>query len=157
GLILGLVPIRSVGASSITALKEGGRSVSDAPGRHRMRNVLVVSEVALALVLLVMSGLLIRTSMALSQVDPGFVRPQEVMTFRVSIAGVPVEARQQVVETFEQIAERLQNVPGVVSVSVSSSVTMDGIKNNSSLSVEDAAKVDGGPTPVRRHKWIAGG
>jgi predicted permease len=157
GLLLGLIPIRTLGTSNIAALKEGGRSASGAPSRHRVRNVLVISEVALAVVLLVMSGLMIRTFMALRQVDPGFVRPQEVLTFRLSIPGVPIESPQQVVQTFEQIAQHLENVPGVVSVSVSSSVTMDGIRSSSSLVVEGSTKADGGPTPLRRHKWIAGG
>jgi predicted permease len=157
GVLLGLIPIRSLGTSNIAALKEGGRSASGAPGRHRVRNVLVISEVALAVVLLVMSGLMIRTFIALRQVNPGFVRPQQVLTFRLSIPGAPVQSPEQVVQTFEQIAQHLENVTGVVSVSVSSSVTMDGITSNSSLSVEDSPKTDGGPTPLRRHKWIADG
>jgi predicted permease len=154
GLLLGLLPIRRLVMSNIEALKGGGRSMS---GRHRTRNVLVVSEVALAIVLLVASGLLIRTFMALRQIDPGFVRPEEVLTFRLSIPAALVASPQQVARTFEQIALQLENVPGVVSVSVSSSVTMDGIINNSSLSVEDFAQTDHMPPPLRRHKWIANG
>ena len=75
GLLFGLIPVMRFGTPNVVALKEGGRSASDAPGRHRARNALVVSEIALALVLLIVSGLMIRTFMALRQVDPGFVRP----------------------------------------------------------------------------------
>ena len=82
GLLFGLIPVMRFGTPSVVALKDGGRSASDAPGRHRARNALVVSEIALALVLLIVSGLMIRTFIALRQVDPGFVRPAEVQTFR---------------------------------------------------------------------------
>ena len=73
------------GSPSLTALKEGGRSASDAPGRHRTRNALVVGQVALALTLLIVSGLMIRTFIAMRQVDPGFARPEEVQTFVLAI------------------------------------------------------------------------
>lgn len=62
------------------ALKEGGRSASDAPGRHRARNALVVAQVALAVVLMVVSGLMIRTFVAMRQVHPGFTHPEQVQT-----------------------------------------------------------------------------
>src|SRR5918994_462070 len=83
GLVFGLIPVMRFGSPSVVALQEGGRSSSDAPGRHRARNALVVSEIALAFVLLIVSGLMVRSFIALRQVDPGFVRPKEVQTFRV--------------------------------------------------------------------------
>ena len=125
GLVFGLIPVMRFGSPSVVALKEGGRSASDAPGRHRARNALVVSEIALAFVLLIVSGLMIRSFIALRQVDPGFVRPKEVQTFRVSIPEALIKDPQQVVLTYEQITHHLEQVPGVVSVGLSSSVTMD--------------------------------
>ena len=74
GVLFGLTPVLRFGTPNATALKEGGRSASDAPGRHRTRNGLVVSQIALALVLLIVSGLMIRTFVAMRQVDPGFTR-----------------------------------------------------------------------------------
>ena len=124
GLLFGLIPVLRFGTPNIVALKEGGRSASDAPGRHRARNALAVSEIALALVLLIVSGLMIRTFIALRQVDPGFVRPTEVQAFRVSIPGALINDPQQIVQAYEQITHRLEQVPGVVSVGLSSSVTM---------------------------------
>jgi putative ABC transport system permease protein len=64
GLLFGLVPVLRFGEPSVTALKEGGRSASDGPTRHRARSALVVAEIALALVLLVVSGLMARTFVA---------------------------------------------------------------------------------------------
>jgi putative ABC transport system permease protein len=125
GLLFGLIPVMRFGTPNVVALKEGGRSASDAPGRHRGRNALVVSEIALALVLLIVSGLMVRTFIALRQVDPGFVRPTEVQTFRVSIPGGLIKDPQQTILAYEQITQRLEQVPGVVSVGLSDSVTME--------------------------------
>ena len=66
-------------------LKDGGRAGGISPARHRPRHILAVSEVALAMTLLVVSGLMIRTFVAMRQVQPGFTRPQNVQTFRVAI------------------------------------------------------------------------
>src|SRR5262249_56317905 len=85
GVVFGLVAILRFGSPAIAALREGGRSASDAPARHRTRHALVVGQVALALTLLIVSGLLIRTFVALRQVDPGFPRPPRVQTFAIAI------------------------------------------------------------------------
>jgi predicted permease len=156
--LFGLIPVMRFGSPSVVALKEGGRSASDAPGRHRGRNGLVVSEIALALVLLIVSGLMIRTFIALRQVDPGFVRPTEVQTFRVSIPGALIKDPQQVVLTYEQITHRLEQVPGVISVGLSSSVTMDGNNIGSiPIFVEEFPEAGREMPPIRRFKRVAPG
>ena len=157
GVMFGLIPVVRFGTPSAVALKDGGRSTSDAPGRHRARNALVVAEIALALVLLVVSGLMIRTFIALREVDPGFVRAEEVQTFRVSIPGALVADPGQTARTHEQIAHHLEQVPGVVSVGLSSSVTMDGRTSSSPIFVEGSAEPDRAMPPIRRFKRIAPG
>jgi putative ABC transport system permease protein len=157
GLVFGLIPVMKLGTPSVVALKEGGRSASDAPGRHRGRNSLVVSEIALALVLLIVSGLMMRTFIALRQVDPGFVRPEEVQTFRLSIPTALIKDPHQAALAYEQIAERLQQVPGVASVGLSSSVTMDGHVASTPIFVEGFPETDRAMPRIRRHKRIAPG
>src|SRR4029453_4158907 len=115
-----------VGTPNVMALKEGGRSTSDAPTRLRTRNTLVVAEVALALVLLVVSGLMIRTFIAMRQVHPGFTHPEDVQTFQLAVTEDVDRDGEQFARRHEQIAQRLAQVPGVVSVGLSSSITMDG-------------------------------
>ena len=66
-------------------LRGGGRSSSDSRERHRARDVLVVAQVSLALVLLIGSGLMIRTFQALRAVEPGFTHPEQLQTMRISI------------------------------------------------------------------------
>jgi putative ABC transport system permease protein len=145
------------GTPSVVALKEGGRSASDVPARHRGRNALVVSEIALALVLLIVSGLMIRTFIALRHVDPGFARPSEVQIFRLSIPAALVKDPQQAILAYQQITQRLQEVPGVVSVGLSSSVTMDGNVAATPIFVEEFPETGRAMAPIRRHKRVAPG
>jgi putative ABC transport system permease protein len=157
GVLFGLTPVLRFGTPNATALKEGGRSASDAPGRHRTRNGLVVSQIALALVLLIVSGLMIRTFVAMRQVDPGFTRPEEVQTFVLAIPAGLISDPQQAARTHESIAERLAQMPGVTSVGLSSSITMDGEDNGNSIEVEGAPVPEGQLPPFRRFKSFAPG
>jgi putative ABC transport system permease protein len=157
GLLFGLVIVVKFGLPSVTALQEGGRSASEGPERHRTRNMLVVAQVALALVLLVVSALMVRTFIALRQVDPGFTRPEQVQTFRIAIPETLVSDPQQTVQTHEQIAERLRQLPGVQSVGLASSITMDGIYFNGSILVEEFPETGARERQFRRHKFIAPG
>ncbi len=153
-LLFGLIPVLRFRAFNVTLLKEGGRSASDAPGRRRTRNMLVVAQVALALVLLVVSGLMARTFVAMRQVHPGFVRPAEVQTFRIALPAAIIRDRQQVAQAYEQIAERLKQVPGVAAVGLANRIPM-GSGAGSPLFVEDRPVA--GTPPFRWGKAIGPG
>src|SRR5881397_379675 len=130
GLLFGLVPVFKYGNPDLSSgLKEGGRSFSEGSERHRARNALAISQIALALVLLISSGLMIRTFQALRKVQPGFVRPEEVLTLRVSIPRAEISEDEKAIRTHEQIIHRIEQIPGVVSVGLSTSITMDGNNN----------------------------
>jgi putative ABC transport system permease protein len=157
GAFFGLFAVVRFGTPSAAALKEGGRSASDAPGRHRTRNALVVGQVALALTLLIVSGLMIRTFVAMRQVHPGFTNPETVQTFVIAVPGGLISDSQQAVRAFESVAQRLAQVPGVTSVGLSSSITMDGEDNGNYLMVEEFPDPEGAPTPGRRFKSFGPG
>ncbi|HLG56183.1 MAG TPA: ABC transporter permease [Vicinamibacterales bacterium] len=157
GVLFGLFAVLRFGSPTITALKEGGRSAGDAPGRHRTRNALVVGQVALALTLLIVSGLMIRTFVAMRQVDPGFTRPEEVQTFVIATPAGLISDPQQAARTHERVAERLAQVPGVTSVGLSSSITMDGEDNGNTIEVEGVPLPEGQGGPLRRFKSFAPG
>jgi putative ABC transport system permease protein len=157
GLLFGLLVVLKLGAPTLTALQEGGRSASEGPERHRARNTLVVAQVALALVLLVVSALMVRTFIALRQVEPGFTRPEQLQTLRIAIPATLMSDPQQVVQAHEQIADRLRQIPGVQSVGLGSSITMDGIFFNGSILVEEFPETGGRNRRFRRHKFIAPG
>ena len=157
GALCGALAVIRFGKPSITALKEGGRSASDAPGRHRTRDALVVGQIALALTLLIVSGLMIRTFIAMRQVDPGFTRPEEVQTFVLAIPASLIGDPQQAVRTFEGVAEQLARVPGVTSVGLSSSITMDGEDNGNYVAIEEFPDPEGTMVKLRRFKSIGPG
>ena len=130
GLAFGLAPaLRTAARLPHEALKEGGRSGSRAGSRDRLRNVLVVTEVALALVLLTGAGLLIRSAIALNDVNPGF-DPRGVVAGRVSLPAVTYETPEQVTRAFERIEESLAAVPGVSSAALVSSAPLEGGGSN---------------------------
>ena len=156
GLLFGIIPVLRFGEPSVTALKEGGRSAGEGPARHRARNALVVAEIALALVLLVVSGLMIRSFQALRSVDPGFRDPEHVQTFRISVPESLAPDPDQTARLYEQVAGQLRRLPGVTSVGVSSSITMDGSDSNDPIFVEHITP-EGTIPPIRRFKWIGPG
>ena len=157
GVMFGLFAVARFGTPPIAALKEGGRSSSDGPARLRARNALVVAQVSLALVLMVVSGLMIRTFIALRQVQPGFTQPSDVQTFRLDVPEGVVADPLEAARTYERIAERLAAVPGVTSVGLSSSITMDGEDNGNSVDLEDFPVPDGQLSPLWRFKSFGPG
>lgn len=154
GAFCGGLTVTRFGKPGFAALKEGGRSASSAPGRQRTRDALVVGQIALALTLLIVSGLMIRTFIAMRQVDPGFIRPDEVQTFVLAIPASLINDPQQAVRTFEGVVERLARVPGVTSVGLSSSITMDGEDNGNYAAIEEFPDPDGAMVKLRRFKSI---
>jgi putative ABC transport system permease protein len=109
----GLVP--ALQASSVNVndtLKEGGRGGSEGVHRNRLRSLLVVSEFALALMLLIGAGLMIRTFAALQAVDPGF-NPHNVISMVVSVAGSKEAGAGRRGFFYHQLIERVRSLPGV--------------------------------------------
>ncbi|MFN2446537.1 MAG: ABC transporter permease [Vicinamibacterales bacterium] len=156
GLLFGLLPaVKYARPGLAAALKEGGRGSSEGRERHRARNSLVVAQIALALVLLVASGLMIRTFVAMRQVSPGFTKPDEVLTLRISVPTALIADAVQAVRTHEQIVRGFESLPGVTSVGIASSITMDGRDNNDPIFVEDVPAAEGQMPPLRRFKWIS--
>ena len=158
GVLFGLIPVLKFARPQLAnALKEGGRLSSAGRDRHRARNTLVVAEIALAVVLLIASGLMIRTFQALQRVEPGFQNPEEVLTLRVSIPETLVKDPEQTARMHFEIARRIRAVPGVTAVGLSSSITMDGYDSNDPIFVEDFPIPEGRIPTLRRYKWIGEG
>jgi putative ABC transport system permease protein len=100
---------------------------------------------------------MIRTFIAMRQVQPGFTGPEQVQTFRVDIPGALINNREQAARTHQFIAERLARVPGVASVGLSSSITMDGENNGNPIYPEGFPVDESGIPPLRRYKSIGPG
>lgn len=156
GLLFGLLPVLQYGRPAlVTALKDGRRSSGGGRGRHRLRNGFAVAQVALALVLLVGSGLMIRSFQALRNVRPGFERPDEVLTWRLSIPSAEARGAEDAVRMHERILDRLAAIPGVVSVSAGTSVAMSPWESWDMMHVKELPTLEGQVSPWRRLNWIA--
>jgi putative ABC transport system permease protein len=120
GVLSGLAPaFRTSHGQFADTLKEGARGASG--GRHRAQGVLVAIETALALVLLIGSGLMIRSLAALWRADPGF-HPDNVLTFGLKLPpAMRTASEERARANLRDLSERLQAIPGVVAVSFSSS------------------------------------
>jgi putative ABC transport system permease protein len=122
GVLFGLVPALHASRLDLNStLKEGGPRGG---GRNRARNVLVVAELALAIVLLTGAGLLIRTFLAIHDVAPGF-DPHHVFTFATSLTGSRFERTAAIESTARLALERMEAIPGVQSAAVSTSLPLE--------------------------------
>jgi predicted permease len=118
GVLFGTIPaIKYAGPRVGNALRGGGRSSSQSRERHRARSVLVVVQVGLAMVLLVGSGLMIRTFQALRRVDAGF-DPRDVLTMRISIPGSQVRDAAATMRLEQAILDKIRAIPGVTSAGI---------------------------------------
>jgi predicted permease len=158
GLLFGAIPVfKFAGARVASALRGGGRTGTAGRERHRARNMLVVTQVALALVLLVSSGLMIRTFQALKQINPGFVRPAEVQTFRLSIPESQVKDDAAVIRMHQSIMDKVAALPGVTSIALASTVTMSGQGWHDPIYAQDRVYAESEVPPIRLFKFVSPG
>src|SRR5467141_270877 len=155
-VLFGSIPIfKYAGVRLSTGIREGGRALSQSKEQHRARSVLVVVQVALALVLLICSGLMIRTFRALTNVNPGFAGPAALQTFRISIPSTMVKENEQVVRTQEEILHRLAAIPGVGSAGVVSMLPMTGGGWHDPIFIENHTYAEGELPPLRPFRFIS--
>src|SRR5580692_11575228 len=157
GLLFGSMPaLRYAGVRARTVLREAGRSVSASRERHRARKALVIIQVGLALVLLVSSGLMIRTFQALIHVQPGFTAPAEVETFHVHFPPEMIKTPERLVRMDQAILDNIGAIPGVSSVDFSGAVPMDSGAESDPVLVKDHM-LEGQLPPARRSYWVSPG
>jgi predicted permease len=158
-LLLGLIPALKYGGPGISAaLQSAGRTASVSRERHSTRNLLVVAQVALALVLLVSAGLMIRTFQALRTVDPGFTRPEQLQTMRILIPRSLVFEPERVTRTQNAILDKLAAIPGVTAVGFGNAMPMEGRGANwDSIMAQDRTYPAGEIPPLRFFKYVAPG
>ena len=150
------VPIfKYAGARLTTGIREGGRGVSQSREQHRARSTLVIVQVALALVLLICSGLMIRTFRALTKVNPGFTGANELQTFRISIPDTQVKEPERVVRMEEEVLHKIEAIPGVSSASISTVIPMGGGGWHDPVFVEGHTYTEGQLPPLSRFKFIS--
>jgi putative ABC transport system permease protein len=156
GLLFGVIPVlKYAGPRIVSALRSATRNSSHSRERHRARNLLVVVQVALALVLLVASGLMIRTVQTLRGVHPGFERPREVQTLRVSIPESVEADQQRVARIYNEILEKVAAIPEVKAAALVSSAPLEGFNSTDPVAAEDKTYTPGQIPPLRRFKFVS--
>ncbi len=157
GLLFGSIPVlRYAGRRMPTAFRGGGRTASVSRERQRSRDLLVVAQVAMAMVLLVSAMLMIRTFQALRTVDPGFAHAEHLQTIRISIPASLIADPELVTRTQNNIVDKLAAIPGVTSVGFADAMPMEGILANWN-EVEIEGKHLGEHTPLRLFRYVSPG
>jgi predicted permease len=153
----GLAP--ALQASSVNVndtLKEGGRGQSEGAGRNRLRSLLVISEFALALVLLIGAGLMIRTFSALQSVDAGF-NPHNVISMIVSVAGTKEADPGRRAIFYHQLLERVRTLPGVQAAGGINHLPLAGDQWGLRFVVEGRPKPGPGESPRAVYRMVTPG
>lgn len=136
GILFGLVPsLEATRFDLHNSLKEGGKNVGGSSGSHRLRSLFVVTQVALALVLLVGAGLLVRSLNRLQSVAPGF-NPENLLTVRVTLPIAKYDLDEEAIAFFKQAVERMKTIPGVEAAGVVNTAPFTGLYPGTNVDIE---------------------
>ncbi len=157
GLFFGVFPVFGYGRADVShALKDGGRSSTSGRQTHRARSSLAVAQVALALMLLVGSGLMLRSFVALRNIDLGF-KTAGLMTFSFALPGAEYVEADQVLNFHRRLAEELEARPGVQGLGSVSGLPLTGSKSASALEPEDNPVPEGELGPIVEMRAVTPG
>ncbi len=159
GVIFGLAPAWHASRLDLrTALNDSARGTSDGAGQRRLRNALVVTEVALALLLLTGAGLLLQSFARLSQVDPG-VQPERLFTAGITLPDSAYPSTQKIALFQDQLLRKARALPGVRAASMVVPLPLSGSNMTTSFDVEERPKPEGqqdvSPVRVAGHDYFA--
>ena len=156
---IGMIPAIKWTRSLESALIESGRGQSQGPERQRAGKVLVTVQVAISLILLICSGLMIRTLRALLTMNPGFAEPTTLETFRIFVpeTRIPDTQLDRVPRLEQEILEKVASVPSVSSVAVTNSVPMDRTEYIETIFARDRTYREGEVPQQRYFKFISPG
>jgi putative ABC transport system permease protein len=156
-LVFGLAPAAHATIGNLTsALKEGGRGGTDGTHRNRVRSFLVASEFALAFMLLIGAGLMIRSFFALQSLDPGF-NPRNVLSMQVSVAGSNEAEPARRTVFYRQLLERVRALPGVESASGINHLPLAGDTWGWAFAIEGRPKPRPGDEPEAVYRIVMPG
>jgi putative ABC transport system permease protein len=158
GLAFGAIPVLKHARVRLTeALRAGGRTASASRDRNVTRHTLTVVQVALALVLLIGSGLMIRTFQSMRRVQPGFSDPASLQTLRIAISRDEAADDARLMLLQQQIAERLASLPGATSASLMNGLPMTGFSSQDPIFASDRTYAANQIPPLRRFIRLAPG
>ena len=151
GLAFGAIPVLKHARVRLNeALRAGGRNASSSRDRNITRNTLTIVQVALALVLLIGSGLMIRSFQSMRRVQPGFTEPNALQTLRIAIPGDVASDDARVHLTQQGLVDALAALPGVTSASLINGLPMTGFSSQDPVAASDHTYRENQIPPLRR-------
>ena len=154
GIVFGLLPALSASKLDVNeALKEGGRASTGGVTRHRVRSMLVVSEIALAVVLLIGAGLLIKNMWKLRTIDPGF-DPENLLTMRIELPESRYKEIPKQIQFRDRTLEAVTSIPGVQAAMISELPMTENLMHN--FVIEGRPPVQPGEEPELETRTVAG-
>lgn len=158
GLLFGSIPVWKYARARDSQVNGGAaRTATLSRTRHRSHNALVISQVAMALVLLVSAALMIRTFAALRSVEPGFSDAKNVQTMRISIPESLIPDPLLVTRTQNNIADQIAAIPGVSSVGFAYALPMEGVDPNWDELTVEGKNYARGEVPLRMFNYVSPG
>jgi putative ABC transport system permease protein len=154
GLLFGFLPALAASRLNVNdTLKEGAPSAGGGRRRGLLRNALIVSEVALSLALLTTAGLMMKTFVRLERVSPGF-NPDRMVTMFAALPEAKYTSDPQAVSFYEQLIERVQNLPGVQNASVTNLLPLSGMNETWSIRIEGRLEPKPGQDPDANYRTV---
>ena len=141
GLVFGIAPAFQGAAAAAETLKEGGRAGSEGARGRRLRSAVATIEIAVALVLLIGAGLLVRSYANMNRMDLGF-DPRNVLALRLELPSARYGEDAKITAFYHELASRLGSLPGVQAVGLGTSVLLPALPGSATLSVEGRPPVD---------------
>lgn len=158
GVFFGMIPVlRYAGSWTPAALQSAGRTASFSRERNHARNLLVVAQVAMALVLVVSAALMIRTFQKLENIDPGFAGAQHLQTMRISIPDSLIANPQMTTRLQNDIIDKVAAIPGVTSVGFAGAMPMEGIEIGWDDIFAEGKSYPGETAPLRLFNHVSPG
>jgi len=155
GILIGLVPGLACAKPELTeSLKEGGRSSTHGHRRNRLRSALIVTEVALALVLLTSAALLMKSFVQLQNASPGF-NPHNVVTMEVSLPALRYPDDKAIVQFSDEAQRRIAALPGVEFAAVTTVLPLGGTNSDSSFAIEGRTNDRNAPSPDEEKREVS--
>ena len=157
GVLFGMAP--AIGATRenlVESLKDGGRRAGSNPAAQKTRNSLLVSQIALALVLVIATGLLTRTFYRLLSVDPGF-RPAHALTFELTLPSLKYPDQAHIIPVYQQVLHRLQSLPGVQSAGLTEIVPLDGATESTAIRFSEHPPTSTLDIPMANYTMVSPG
>jgi putative ABC transport system permease protein len=154
GILFGITPALQARRTDLNeTLKEGGRSSSQGLGGYRMRKIFVVSQMALALVLLISAGLMIKSFLKLQQVDLGF-NERNLLTMQVTLPRSKYNDGQTRAAFFQRAVDRIKALPGVEGAGAITNLPLSGANDSTSFIIEGREPSPDGKAPLTEYRSI---